>query len=95
VYPLDIPCVDNPKNSTESKGFTCPDFVFREGMVREVKCRGDWIGPWNGIINFDNIGLSMLTVFQSITMEGWTTILYRVDEFYSRFDSKNKILNLT
>ncbi len=64
------------KNATN--GFTCPEQVFREGQMRHVECRGDWEGPWFGIINFDNIGLSMLTVFQSITMEGWTTILYRV-----------------
>lgn len=31
-----------------------------------------------GITNFDNIGFAMLTVFQCITMEGWTPIMYWV-----------------
>ncbi|XP_068707283.1 voltage-dependent calcium channel type A subunit alpha-1-like isoform X2 [Montipora foliosa] len=35
-----------------------------------------WNGPHNGITTFDNIFLSMLTVFQCITMEGWTDIMY-------------------
>ena len=34
--------------------------------------------PFSGSISFDNIGLAMLTVFQCITMEGWTQILYWV-----------------
>lgn len=31
-----------------------------------------------GITSFDNIFFSMLTVFQCITMEGWTSVLYMV-----------------
>lgn len=34
--------------------------------------------PNDGITNFDNIGLAMLTVFQCISMEGWTDIMYWV-----------------
>lgn len=41
-------------------------------------CLEKWIGPNNGITSFDNIGFAMLTVFQCITMEGWTSILYWV-----------------
>lgn len=32
----------------------------------------------SGITNFDNIGFAMLTVFQCVTMEGWTPIMYWV-----------------
>ncbi|XP_010790973.1 probable voltage-dependent N-type calcium channel subunit alpha-1B [Notothenia coriiceps] len=39
-------------------------------------CRGYWKGPNYGITNFDNIGFAVLTVFQCITMEGWSEILY-------------------
>ncbi|XP_043464353.1 voltage-dependent calcium channel type A subunit alpha-1 isoform X7 [Leptopilina heterotoma] len=39
-------------------------------------CADRWEGPNNGITSFDNIGFAMLTVFQCITMEGWTAILY-------------------
>jgi hypothetical protein len=52
------------------KGRKCPD-------GQECKDVG-WEGPWYGYINFDNFGLAMLTVFQCITMEGWTSILYKV-----------------
>ncbi|CAG5041769.1 unnamed protein product [Parnassius apollo] len=39
-------------------------------------CLEKWEGPNRGITSFDNIGFAMLTVFQCITMEGWTSILY-------------------
>ncbi|XP_046418463.1 voltage-dependent calcium channel type A subunit alpha-1 isoform X5 [Neodiprion lecontei] len=39
-------------------------------------CLEHWAGPNDGITSFDNIGFAMLTVFQCITMEGWTAILY-------------------
>ncbi|XP_063633310.1 LOW QUALITY PROTEIN: voltage-dependent calcium channel type A subunit alpha-1 [Cydia splendana] len=39
-------------------------------------CLEKWEGPNKGITSFDNIGFAMLTVFQCITMEGWTAILY-------------------
>ena len=41
-------------------------------------CLEEWIGPNYGITSFDNIGLAMLTVFQCVSMEGWTPILYAV-----------------
>lgn len=80
IYPMDVPCtgVRDPNNTQSSKGFLCPMTVERDGMTVEVECRGGWEGPFFGIINFDNIGLSMITVFQCITNEGWTTILYKV-----------------
>ncbi|XP_018307180.1 ca[2+]-channel protein alpha[[1]] subunit D isoform X4 [Mycetomoellerius zeteki] len=39
-----------------------------------------WEGPNYGITNFDNFGLSMLTVFQCITLEGWTDVLYNIED---------------
>lgn len=45
-----------------------------------TECRGKWEGPNGGITNFDNIFFAMLTVFQCITMEGWTDVLYWVGE---------------
>ncbi|XP_070615693.1 LOW QUALITY PROTEIN: voltage-dependent N-type calcium channel subunit alpha-1B [Erythrolamprus reginae] len=39
-------------------------------------CKKYWEGPNFGITNFDNILFAVLTVFQCITMEGWTDILY-------------------
>ncbi|XP_078604572.1 voltage-dependent calcium channel type A subunit alpha-1-like isoform X11 [Branchiostoma floridae x Branchiostoma japonicum] len=47
-------------------------YMCNEGEL----CIEYWDGPNNGITNFDNIGYAMLTVFQLITMEGWTQVLY-------------------
>ncbi|XP_034983224.1 voltage-dependent L-type calcium channel subunit alpha-1C isoform X9 [Zootoca vivipara] len=41
-----------------------------------TECRAGWEGPKHGITNFDNFAFAMLTVFQCITMEGWTDVLY-------------------
>ena len=43
-----------------------------------TECRGEWEGPQWGITCFDNFGQAMLTVFQCITLEGWTDMLYWV-----------------
>jgi len=51
--------------------YHCP-----EGTV----CKEYWEGPNYGITNFDNFPHSMLTVFQCITLEGWTEILYWIND---------------
>ena len=56
-----------------------------------TECREYWEGPNYGITNFDNFLHSMLTVFQCITLEGWTEILYWVRARYV----KQEALNLT
>ncbi|XP_034151303.1 voltage-dependent P/Q-type calcium channel subunit alpha-1A isoform X5 [Esox lucius] len=52
---------------TEAPSRLCPN-----GTV----CRQYWLGPNYGITQFDNILFAVLTVFQCITMEGWTDLLY-------------------
>uniref|UniRef100_A0A8C5CGB3 Voltage-dependent L-type calcium channel subunit alpha n=1 Tax=Gadus morhua TaxID=8049 RepID=A0A8C5CGB3_GADMO len=52
----------------------------RRCTINGSECRPDWVGPNNGITHFDNIGFAMLTVYQSITMEGWTQVLYWVND---------------
>jgi len=54
-------------------------------------CIENWEGPNYGITSFDNIGLAMLTVFQCITMEGWTTILYWVSRTTYSYKNNKKI----
>ena len=52
-------------------------------MCDETKghvCREYWEGPNLGITNFDNFVLAVLTVFQCVTLEGWTEVLYWVRE---------------
>lgn len=67
------PC-SNDSSTSWNKGNQCDP---------ESICLEDWEGPNSGITSFDNIGLAMLTVFQCITMEGWTTILYWVRGVWS------------
>lgn len=43
-------------------------------------CKPYWRGPCYGITNFDNFGLAMLTVFQCITNEGWTQVMYWMND---------------
>lgn len=50
-----------------------------QGCPPGYECR-EWIGPNDGITQFDNILFAVLTVFQCITMEGWTTVLYNVSQ---------------
>ncbi|XP_062825988.1 voltage-dependent L-type calcium channel subunit alpha-1D isoform X8 [Anolis carolinensis] len=52
----------------------------RQCPINGTECKGGWPGPNGGITNFDNFGYAMLTVFQCITMEGWTDVLYWVND---------------
>ncbi|XP_048022437.1 voltage-dependent N-type calcium channel subunit alpha-1B isoform X9 [Megalobrama amblycephala] len=61
----DYPC------GIEKSARKCP-----EGTV----CQEYWKGPNYGITNFDNILFAILTVFQCITMEGWTDVLYHAND---------------
>lgn len=59
------------------EGFDPPHPCGVQGCPAGYECK-DWIGPNDGITQFDNILFAVLTVFQCITMEGWTTVLYNV-----------------
>ncbi|KAE8293242.1 Voltage-dependent L-type calcium channel subunit alpha-1D [Larimichthys crocea] len=52
----------------------------RQCLLNGTVCREGWQGPNNGITNFDNFLFAMLTVFQCITMEGWTDVLYWMND---------------
>uniref|UniRef100_A0AAQ4Q8G1 Voltage-dependent L-type calcium channel subunit alpha n=1 Tax=Gasterosteus aculeatus aculeatus TaxID=481459 RepID=A0AAQ4Q8G1_GASAC len=52
----------------------------RQCSINGTECRGRWDGPNGGITNFDNFFFAMLTVFQCITMEGWTDVLYWMND---------------
>uniref|UniRef100_A0A672GMV3 Voltage-dependent L-type calcium channel subunit alpha n=1 Tax=Salarias fasciatus TaxID=181472 RepID=A0A672GMV3_SALFA len=52
----------------------------RHCLLNGTACREGWQGPNNGITNFDNFLFAMLTVFQCITMEGWTDVLYWMND---------------
>uniref|UniRef100_H3CJ72 Voltage-dependent P/Q-type calcium channel subunit alpha-1A n=1 Tax=Tetraodon nigroviridis TaxID=99883 RepID=H3CJ72_TETNG len=70
-------CFDNQTGIDEIREeFPCgkspPSRLCPDGTT----CRGYWLGPNYGITQFDNILFAILTVFQCITMEGWTELLY-------------------
>ncbi|XP_054158899.1 voltage-dependent calcium channel type A subunit alpha-1-like isoform X3 [Oppia nitens] len=64
---METPCTLAKGDKAPKGAYMCPN-----GTV----CDEGWEGPNYGITSFDNIFFAMLTVFQCITMEGWTAILY-------------------
>ena len=69
---------------TDENGVTIPN-DYTKGSCPFICSEGYDCAPWRegpnfGITNFDNIIFSMLTVFQCITMEGWTDIMYFADD---------------
>lgn len=66
----EVPCNSDNKTLSPAGAYPCNASVST--------CLEKWDGPNYGITSFDNIGFAMLTVFQCITMEGWTAILYWV-----------------
>uniref|UniRef100_A0A672LRP0 Voltage-dependent L-type calcium channel subunit alpha n=1 Tax=Sinocyclocheilus grahami TaxID=75366 RepID=A0A672LRP0_SINGR len=52
----------------------------RRCTINGTECRAGWPGPNFGITHFDNFGFAMLTVFQCITMESWTDVLYWIND---------------
>ncbi|CAJ1054871.1 voltage-dependent L-type calcium channel subunit alpha-1C isoform X3 [Xyrichtys novacula] len=64
--------------TAEEKPAPCaPDGAYgRHCDPNVTECKMGWEGPNDGITNFDNFAFAMLTVFQCITMEGWTDVLY-------------------
>ena len=65
-----VPCNADADATAPVGSYTCdPEIAI---------CLEKWEGPNYGITSFDNIIYAMLTVFQCITMEGWTPILYWV-----------------
>ena len=67
-----VPCHSDDPENAPAGAYTCDKNVSI--------CLENWEGPNFGITSFDHIGFAMLTVFQCVTMEGWTPILYWVSE---------------
>eukprot|EP00794_Sanderia_malayensis_P016019 gene16019-17636_t len=56
-------------------------FIYGRNCPTGYTCQRYVKGLNSGITSFDNIFLSMLTVFQCVTMEGWTEVMYNT--FYA------------
>ena len=71
----------------------------------EEECAETLDNPNRGVTHFDNIFVAFVTVFQIVTMEGWTSILIYTENAFSKlsfiyyipllFIAGNLILNLT
>ena len=61
-----------------------------EGCVNWYKyytdCRAGERNPFQGAISFDNIGLAWVAIFLVISLEGWTDIMYYVQDAHSFWD---------
>ncbi|KAK8743594.1 hypothetical protein OTU49_001148, partial [Cherax quadricarinatus] len=51
-----------------------------------VDCRPGDKNPFQGAISFDNIGLAWVAIFLVISLEGWTDIMYYVQDAHSFWD---------
>ncbi|VDK63452.1 unnamed protein product [Onchocerca ochengi] len=67
-----------------SSAFHCQPNGHNEGVHWICTSNTSWQGPNNGITNFDNFGLAMLTVFQCVSLEGWTDVMYWVNDAVGR-----------
>uniref|UniRef100_A0A803WCF5 Voltage-dependent L-type calcium channel subunit alpha n=1 Tax=Ficedula albicollis TaxID=59894 RepID=A0A803WCF5_FICAL len=74
---IDTPAEDDPSPCA-------PQSAHGRQCQNGTECKAGWEGPKHGITNFDNFAFAMLTVFQCITMEGWTDVLYWVNDAIGR-----------
>ncbi|XP_034935713.1 voltage-dependent T-type calcium channel subunit alpha-1I isoform X2 [Chelonus insularis] len=51
-----------------------------------TECKGQGHNPFQGTISFDNIGLAWVAIFLVISLEGWTDIMYYVQDAHSFWD---------
>ncbi|XP_055938809.1 voltage-dependent T-type calcium channel subunit alpha-1G-like isoform X1 [Argiope bruennichi] len=51
-----------------------------------TNCRAGDRNPFQGAISFDNIGLAWVAIFLVISLEGWTDIMYYVQDAHSFWD---------
>ncbi|XP_054094464.1 voltage-dependent N-type calcium channel subunit alpha-1B isoform X5 [Callithrix jacchus] len=73
-------CFPNSTDAEPVGDFPCGKEAPARLCEGDTECREYWPGPNFGITNFDNILFAILTVFQCITMEGWTDILYNTND---------------
>ena len=82
---LQVPCNADDASTAPSGSYICANGV--------AICLEKWDGPNYGITSFDNIVFAMLTVFQCVTMEGWTPILYWVSFIPSQYNIRSHVPN--
>ena len=68
--------VDSNKSSVSRVQSVCVEEARAGGALRNPAMFREWI-------SFDNLGFAFVVVFQSITLEGWTDIMYLYEEVMS------------
>ena len=70
--------------------YICTEPVFRYSKYGCVnwnqyytKCTTGPTNPFHGAISFDNIGLAWVAIFLVISLEGWTDVMYFVQDAHS------------
>ena len=71
-------CIHAVNGTVLEEGRLCADATTKSGRQcpTDYSCVAHGSGPNDGITSFDNILLSALTIFQCITQEGWTDVMY-------------------
>jgi hypothetical protein len=64
------------KNQVNSNEMNCFNSFY-------TKCRRSNENPFNGAISFDNIGYAWISIFQIITLENWSPIMYYLQDSHS------------
>ena len=64
------------KNLVNSNEMNCFNSFY-------TKCRRSNENPFNGAISFDNIGYAWISIFQIITLENWSSIMYYIQDSHS------------
>uniref|UniRef100_A0A7S3DJI7 Calcium-channel protein CCH1 n=1 Tax=Palpitomonas bilix TaxID=652834 RepID=A0A7S3DJI7_9EUKA len=74
--------------------------IFKDSFVSSISVRNLHQGPlpgnmyngnpsnFQGYINFDNIGWACFAIFQSISLEGWTDIMYTLQDGWSLWGAR-------
>ena len=57
--------------------------LCRRWVANYTDCRPDGPNPARGTLNFDNIGYAWIAIFQVISLESWTEVMYLVQDSFS------------
>ena len=58
-------------------------FYLQSCVQYYTKCTTGPTNPFHGAISFDNIGLAWVAIFLVISLEGWTDVMYFVQDAHS------------
>ena len=61
--------------------YTSDRLIYFSSLYRDVRIENLQYGK----INFDNLINAFLTVFQCLTLEGWTSVMYNFQDSYDKY----------